>query len=758
MPPHQTYQWSEQTLTKKPCKHCSKLYLPQGIKQHQKSSYMYHLLAKATTEAAAAPSLLPVHPGPGSLDSAVAIIPVPPTWFKCSTLYESFEEFGQQDPKHIMAPDSELWCPFASEGDYIFAMITVEAGLSSTQSSVTTNAITQFSEFKITAPYKGEDVMFPVYVCPLWDWALDLLQNPFLALHFVWDAQQLFKHDGKKYECFYTEPWMGDHWWDIQGYPMVVHCANLPIHICNGEQYGGGCIVGWLPIVPELVKEERKTGYANFKCVVWHKAFFKLLEKVGELSKVGYLHQCYDKVLQWLFPVILILSADYKELCVMTLIQGTKSKSHCPFCLVPLEKLWDLLKTYEMHTIQQHKEVLMIYEDKKSAGEKKLKSLGLCPIKNVFWTVEHSEPEQAASFEPLHSLHGGIGGKHMHGELKIVVSKLGCEFEMKLEEQVSTFPHWHGLAHFDTVIHITFSDGNKISPAGYWLLCMIHSYLQLDTLIGLDIHTEMTICMIKNELLLFRDKLKAYCSCVCHLDDTVKVIQAHIDAENEHTDLVGDGRNNEDDCEMFEGNTKLGAPQQPTSLSEVVTSHGDDKAFNGFCQELETFLNTCLPTYGYPLDKWIQLQGTHMIQEYQYLKVKYVSMVDWEVTMDHLRCSPNFHTLNETFQFALIQPLTARIRVHWIDQDFNLIQFKAISHAVSMFIPMKSIIQGGLLYPDPSHHGEFLVVEHINGNMFLQMKEWSQTHHRVAAMAEHLPSSDSDEMSTKTQSNGLAEE
>ncbi|KAI6127048.1 hypothetical protein F5141DRAFT_997318, partial [Pisolithus sp. B1] len=105
------------------------------------------------------------------------------------------------------------------------------------------------------------------------------------------------------------------------------------------------------------------------------------------------------------------------------------------------------------------------------------------------------------------------------------------------------------------------------------------------------------------------------------------------------------------------------------------------------------------------------------------LKVKYVSIVDWEVAMDPLRCSPNFHgqphydcaliqlsetkiafvqliffftcnipALDETFQFALIQLHTAGIGVHWIDQDFDLIQVKAISHAVLMFIPMKSII------------------------------------------------------------------
>ncbi|KAI6012112.1 hypothetical protein BKA83DRAFT_4466503 [Pisolithus microcarpus] len=789
---------------------------------------------------------------------------------KRSTLYQSFEDFGQQNPEHIVALDSEPWRPFASEGDYIFATIAVEAGLSSTQvdSLLTLVHLTQFSKFEITAPYKGEDVMFQVHMRPLWDWALDLLQNPSLAPHFIWDAQRLFKHNGEKYERFYTEPWTGDRWWDIQsrlptraenaapfafiiyadktrlsshgtvkGYPVVVRCANLPVHIRNGERYGGGCVVGWLPIVPELAKEERKTGYVNFKRVVWHEAFTKLLEKVAELSKVGYLYECYDKVLRWLFPVVLILSADYEELCVMTLIRGTKCKSPCPFCLVPLEKLWDLSKTYEMRTTQQHKEALAIYEIKKSAGEKKLKSLGLRPIKNVFWSVEHSEPEQAASFEPLHSLHGGMGGKHMHEELKIVVSELGRDSETKLEEQVSTFPHWRGLAHFDTVIHITFSDGNKMrdmnrqcfyaalniltatnSPAGYRLLRMMRSYLRLDTLIGLDLQTETTVGMIENELTVFRDELKVFdppslkedwnfpkahlwkhvardirskgvvrnysarpnekmhgplkdayqdrsngkniAGQILRIDHhrlAVKFIQARIDAENEHTNLTTDdnGGSNDDDDETFEGNTKLGAPQQPTSLSDVETSHKDDRAFDGFRRKLETFINTCLPTYGYPLDEWIRLQGIHMVREYRYLKVKYVSVVDWEVAMDHLRCSPNFHgrtrydcaliqlsetkiafvqliffftckipALNETFQLALVQPLTAGIGVRRLDQDFNLIRVKAISRAASMFIPTKSIIRGALLYPDPSRHGEFFVVEHVDGDMFLRMKEW----------------------------------
>ncbi|KAI6035874.1 hypothetical protein EDC04DRAFT_2604784 [Pisolithus marmoratus] len=555
---------------------------------------------------------------------------------KHPTLYQFFEDFGQQIPKD-MAPVSELWHPFASEGNYIFAMIAVEAGLTSTQvdsllmlfhhikegmTSVTLindaglcttldrSALqlmpSQFSKFKITAPHKGEDVMFQVHAHPLWDWALDLFQNPSLTPHFVWDAQRLFKHDGKKYEHFYTEPW-----------------------------------TGWLPIVPELAQEERKTSYVNFKHAVWHEAFFKLLEKVAELSKVGYLYECYDKVLWWLFPIILILSADYEELYAL-------------LCDDPHMRLWDLSKMYEMHTNEQHKEALAAYMDKKS--------------------VEHSEPEQAASFKPLHSLHGGMGGKHMHEELKIAVSKLGHDFETKLEEHVSAFPHWQGLMHFDTVIHITFSDGNKI-------------YLQLDSLIGLDIQTEKTIGMIENELIVFRDELKAYHACVHCLDEmglkeNWNFPKAHlwkhdcsnvcIDAENEHTNLAAsdDAGNNEDNGGKFEENMKLGTPQQPTSLSDIETAHKDNRAFDRFCQKLETFLNTCLPPYRSSMFQWWTGRSPAISDAVQIFtlsetKIAFVQLIFF------FTCKIGAY--DDSFQFTLVQPLMAGTRVCQLDQDFNLI-------------------------------------------------------------------------------------
>ena len=66
--------------------------------------------------------------------------------------------------------------------------------------------------------------------------------------------------------------------------------------------------------VPKPAKDEGKLTYMNYKHVRWHKAFLCILDKLAKLSNVGYRHKCYDEIVQWPFPIILILSADYEEL------------------------------------------------------------------------------------------------------------------------------------------------------------------------------------------------------------------------------------------------------------------------------------------------------------------------------------------------------------------------------------------------------------------------------------------------------------
>jgi hypothetical protein len=117
-----------------------------------------------------------------------------------------------------------------------------------------------------------------------------------------------------------------------KAYPIVARLANLPVKIRNSNNtMGGGQIVGWLPIVcfsiithqlgtqlfyyqiKESEKDRNKPGFVNFKNAVWHESFYKLLESLITYSKTGFWFKCSDDVVCLLFPIVLILSADYEE-------------------------------------------------------------------------------------------------------------------------------------------------------------------------------------------------------------------------------------------------------------------------------------------------------------------------------------------------------------------------------------------------------------------------------------------------------------
>ncbi|KAI5986488.1 hypothetical protein EDD15DRAFT_2389855 [Pisolithus albus] len=830
------------------------------------------------------------------------------------SLFQSQEEFGQC-AFPAMAHDTQPWRPFIEEGDYMFAEIALQAGLSAShinglltliarinqgKAKVTLRnevdlqrawdraamQVTPFTRHNVIAPYKGEDFTFPIYARSLWDWVLDLLSNPLLAPHFTWDAQRLFKYDGSKYERFYSEPWTGDCWWNIQsrlpdvknavpfafilyadrtrlsshatvkGYPVVARCGNLPINIRNGECYGGGCVVGWLPIVPESAKEEGKTGYTNYKRIIWHEAFHFILDKVAELSKIGYKYECYDKITRWLFPLILILSADYEELCMMCLIRGSKGKRPCPVCLVPIKALSQLSKTFPMRTVQQAKEALAVYQEKKSAGKSILKSLGLRPVANVFWKVKNSDPEEAVSLDDLHVMHAGLFGYHSLEELKIILNKLPRQYAAQLEELLATFPSWRGLVHFTGILHISFSDGNKlrdlsrqtfyaalniltndISREGYQLLRMLRSYLELDSLIGLSIHTDRTLELIEKEQVTFENELKEYISRmsggelaehlktdwnfpkvhlwqhavrdirkkgvarnystrpnekmhgplrdayhdrsngkdvasqvlrVNHHRLAMKLIRTRIDAEadraqEDYDDSGIDPGENEDVLTSFNVHVKLGSPCLPKSIQMISSDHASQPEFQGFHQKFTRFTNQCLPVYlNRDRNHWkdISFADTFELREHCYLKVNYESRVDWRQAMDHLRCNPSFHgkprydsilfqlSPNKiafarlvfmfscsipdfgTYDFALVHPYTANISAtrKSFDDNFRITRVKACPCTASMFIPIRSIVRGALLYPDLKHRDEYLVVEHVDGDMFRRINEWNGRH------------------------------
>lgn len=68
--------------------------------------------------------------------------------------------------------------------------------------------------------------------------------------------------------------------------------------------------------VKEDAGETKKKRFINLKRIVWHEAFEAILKSIIGPSEHGVFVMCGDNIRRWLFPLILILSADYEEQCV----------------------------------------------------------------------------------------------------------------------------------------------------------------------------------------------------------------------------------------------------------------------------------------------------------------------------------------------------------------------------------------------------------------------------------------------------------
>ena len=80
--------------------------------------------------------------------------------------------------------------------------------------------------------------------------------------------------------------------------------------------------------VEEDAAEKGKKIFTLHKQIVWHAAFRKFLKTIVLHSKTGIHHKCADDIVRWLFPLILILSADYEEQYVIYFLKQIHPQCH----------------------------------------------------------------------------------------------------------------------------------------------------------------------------------------------------------------------------------------------------------------------------------------------------------------------------------------------------------------------------------------------------------------------------------------------
>ncbi|KAI0644335.1 hypothetical protein C8Q79DRAFT_913714 [Trametes meyenii] len=501
-----------------------------------------------------------------------------------------FEEFSRAPPKPDPSKlNSSPWEPFQSRLDFDFVDFALDAALNQGQINTLLKLIDRISESRsefsfrsyndvkgaweaashlnvqydkhdLEVKYKNGTRTFTMFCRPLFDWSLSLVADPILAPKFTWHAQQLFKfnNETQAWERFVDEPYTADNWWKAEsglpdyasplfysvyadktrlssfgtqkGYPIIARILNLPADIRNGDEYGGGQVVGFLPIV-EDEEEEGKKGFTTFKRIVWHKAFWILLEDVAKWAKVGYKFHCGDGVWRILFPMILMLVADYEEQAIMSLIRGPNGKCPCPVCLVPQDQQMNLGEVPQ-YPYRDPAVAQALVEDTTLKGEekeKKFKALGLRPVENVFWKIPGCDVYRALSWDRLHAYHGGLFSDHLFDELQKIIQDLGREVLVQINAQIDAIPSFSGLNHFSAAGYVKFTDGKKYqhiakiivqaiynhlslakTKRGYLLLRCIRRYVVLDMLSGFEVHLEATLRMIVTGLLKYTKAIQEY--------------------------------------------------------------------------------------------------------------------------------------------------------------------------------------------------------------------------------------------------------
>ena len=147
------------------------------------------------------------------------------------------------------------------------------------------------------------------------------------------------------------------------------------------------------------------------------------------------------------------------------------------------------------------------------------------------------------------------------------------------------------------------------------------------------------------------------------------------------------------------------------------------------------------------LTKYTQITG------YQLIKVEYESLVDWQVKTDYLRCNPMFHghprydfiianlprghvfaqlvlvficrVGERNYRLALIQPLdkVSRPSTRNVDKGLSIHRWNIRARSKCEVISLDCIVRGAVLVRDPTFSGDYFVIDVLDEDMFLRVKQ-----------------------------------
>ncbi|KAJ6459099.1 hypothetical protein C8R45DRAFT_942523 [Mycena sanguinolenta] len=319
---------------------------------------------------------------------------------------------------------------------------------------------------------------------------------------------------------------------------------------------------------------------------------------------------------------------------------------------------------------------------------------------------------------------------------------------------------------------------------GLKLLKCVRVYLELDLLVGLELHNTNTITAGCRQLQTFNKLLKI----VCIFKEILGCVHRYRIREQElgfsqsphaFDDIVQKGVSKNFGTKIDESmhgavqaaylrqtnfkdvqphtlrNTVIGAKQKPISFVALETAKANDTAFTRFRIRFAEFLNVFLPAYRHPLPrgKRVVFVAEQDITPYQFLKIHFKSLKHWLDDTDFLRCNPCFHnwekydtalvktTVGDIFvclafvficevevggkvhPFALVQPLDVRTGPRTAkDKVLGLHRVHQRERKDCEFISVHSIICGAFLAPDFDKRGDYFVVDVVDADMYFRLK------------------------------------
>ncbi|KAG1823449.1 uncharacterized protein BJ212DRAFT_1566538 [Suillus subaureus] len=669
-------------------------------------------------------------------------------------------------------PNAKPWCPFRSHLEFNIAEIALKVALNNEQTDclidiccccavqsekfmfknhkdicakwdAVSQRLTWFTKDVISIPFTDKTWDFDIYYRDLWEWATDLLCDPHLFPYFHFDAQCLAKFNSQSFERFVDKPFTAQDFWDAQ--LQLLHSIkplafilytdktklsmNLPTHICNSQGMGGGYIVGWLPVVKEDKAHAGLLAWANFKATVWHKSFERILSSLTAKSKTGQWLECLDIVQHWFFLLILILSSNFEEQSTMVLTCGVRALWPCPVCLVPHDKLSDMLHCYPWHTSRDSEAILATTRERETAEEREevLKDYGLHDVVKMSQVDKSYQafPHWQDQKHPNQVMNILFTDNSMHEDILKVLNffhstshllKYHYQMIQYINKTVKSdknwnFPKLHMGSHiFDDVEAkgATRNYNTKLNEK-------MHGSLKDLYLLHMNFHD-------------IAEQVAAdhICHCLFKFDDH----QRQFDEEDlleeedflatvvEHPVLMSNSFH-----------MKLGLKQPPLTFDVIQMAHQADQAFINFCVKLNDFLN---------------------ITEHRFIRINYELMVNWHQNTDYLHSNPHFFGSphfdcifirltenkvifgqlvfcfeclvgNNTFPLALVHPFDVPTGLRTRkDKDLNLYRVHARPQAQAQFFPVRSFICRALLIADgPS---DDLIVDTADTDMFLCIK------------------------------------